>query len=468
MFDDAHSLRPPSPARPRVLPLRLASDEQLLRCAAAGDERAFTAIYERHHQALYRYCRSILGNEEDARDALQNAMTRVLRALPGERREIALRPWLYRIAHNESIRLVESRRPTAELDETSAGIGRDVASEHAERERLRQLMADLRELPERQRGALVMRELGGLSYAEIGASFELSEAAAKQTVYEARMSLHELSRGRELSCSTVTEAISARDGRRLRGRGIRAHLRACAGCRDFQAAFATRRADLNALAPPLAPLAAGAVLKALGLGGGVKGGGLAGLLTAGATTGTGVAVKGAALVAVSATLGAGAVSVAERQSRERPAERTPAVTRQVSGVDAPVARPAAPRAADSTPARPKRRTPERAVRTRPRTRPQASQDLGVPAPRSEPAPSAPDPARRSPALPERGAGHTSPAVPGDPARQPASGYAPPSAESSVPPSGPSGAVAPGASAPPSYTAPASGYSAAAPSETSPR
>src|ERR671915_271789 len=79
--------------------LGVLSDERLARLAAQGSPKAFAAIYERHHQALYRYCRSILGNDEEARDALQNTMLAAMRALPGEERKIALKAWLFRVSH---------------------------------------------------------------------------------------------------------------------------------------------------------------------------------------------------------------------------------------------------------------------------------------------------------------------------------------------------------------------------------
>src|SRR3954452_3561996 len=101
----------------RVVPLHALSDGRLAKLAASGDRTAFAAIYERHHQALYRYCRSILRDEEEARDALQSTMASALRALEGERREISLKPWLFRIAHNESISLLRRRRPRADLAE---------------------------------------------------------------------------------------------------------------------------------------------------------------------------------------------------------------------------------------------------------------------------------------------------------------------------------------------------------------
>ena len=91
-MSDGTLTAPPLSARPPLF--RLASDARLARMAAEGSTAAFATIYERHHQELYRYCRSILRDEHDARDALQNTMIKALRALQGETREIALRPWL--------------------------------------------------------------------------------------------------------------------------------------------------------------------------------------------------------------------------------------------------------------------------------------------------------------------------------------------------------------------------------------
>jgi Sigma-70 region 2 len=60
--------------RPAVWWPRL-GDERLDRLAARGSQRAFAAVYERHHQMLYRYCRSILRDDADAQDALQSTFT---------------------------------------------------------------------------------------------------------------------------------------------------------------------------------------------------------------------------------------------------------------------------------------------------------------------------------------------------------------------------------------------------------
>jgi RNA polymerase sigma factor (sigma-70 family) len=288
------------------------SDDRLARRAAGGDERAFAAIFRRYHQSLYRFCLAIVGDPQDAQDALQNTMVKVLRALPGEERRIELKPWLYRIAHNESIDLLRRRRETRELDTQLPSPGPGLAEEAASRERLGRLFADLEELPERQRETLVMRELAGLDFAEIGASIGTTPAVARQTVYEARLSLRLMDEGREMSCEAVTRAISDGDGRVIRRRDIRAHLRACAGCRRFSEEIKGRRKDFAALSPLPAVAAAGLLQGLLGSASGSgAGGGLATALGGGAakSIGTAAALKGAATVAVVAAVG---VTAADR------------------------------------------------------------------------------------------------------------------------------------------------------------
>src|SRR3954451_18644763 len=122
--------------------LRLRSEGALRSRAARGDAAAFAAVYERHHQALYRYCRSILRHEEDAQDALQSTFARAFAALQNEQRDFELRPWLFRIAHNEAVSVLRRRRATEELDDVP-GDGGDLEDRVAEREELRVLALDL-------------------------------------------------------------------------------------------------------------------------------------------------------------------------------------------------------------------------------------------------------------------------------------------------------------------------------------
>ncbi|MGH2966157.1 MAG: RNA polymerase sigma factor [Solirubrobacterales bacterium] len=307
----------PEVASPSVwMPRRVLSDARLARLAGRGDQRAFEAIFERYHQELYRYCRGILADPDEAQDALQNTMASALRSLPGDERQIVLRPWLYRVAHNEAVSILRQRVGGLGAERLPDLTAAGADSEAEARERLRDLVADLDHLPERQRGALVMRELSGLSYDEIGTALSASPAAARQAVYEARVALRDLNRGREMECEAARRALSDRDGRVLRSRRLRAHLRACEACSGFEAAISQRRADLRALCPPLPGLAASGLLTTIlggtGNGGvgpatGALAGGTAGV-AGGSTIAGPIAVKGAS-IAAAIVVGAGAAGM---------------------------------------------------------------------------------------------------------------------------------------------------------------
>src|ERR1044072_9339979 len=168
-------------------------------------------------------------------------------------------------------------------------------------ERLRLLLDDLAELPERQRAAVGMREMAGLGFEEIGAVFDTSDAVAGATGSEARASLRQMKAGREMHCKKVMWELSEADGRIVRRREIQAHLRSCRECRAFQEEIAKRRHDLAATPPLPLALSAGLLQGLLsggetGAAGGVLGGTAAG--GAGEEAGTSGALKGTATVAV--------------------------------------------------------------------------------------------------------------------------------------------------------------------------
>src|SRR5262245_16714167 len=124
------------------LPPALLGERALGRLAARGEQRAFEEIFERYHQELHGYCRAIVGNSDDAQDALQSTMAAAMRALPDRAEAVALRPWLYRVAHNESISILRARRDTRALEHVpeQADLPADTRAE--DRERLSQLVAD--------------------------------------------------------------------------------------------------------------------------------------------------------------------------------------------------------------------------------------------------------------------------------------------------------------------------------------
>jgi len=285
----------------------MSKDERLAERASKGDERAFAAIFRRYGQDLYRYCLATLGNPQDAEEAVQSTMEKALRALPGEDRRIELKPWLYRIAHNESIDMIRRRRETDPAEPDAIASGPSLAATAETRARLTALIADLGELPERQRGAVVMRELAGMSFEEIGSALETSPAVARQTLYEARLGLRQAEEGREMTCDEVKRALSDGDGRVVRRRDIRSHLRSCADCSLFRDEIARRSSDLAAISPLPAVAAAGLLQGLLGGSGGASGAasGAAGALGAGAakSVGAGAALKAGAAVAAVAVVG---------------------------------------------------------------------------------------------------------------------------------------------------------------------
>jgi RNA polymerase sigma factor (sigma-70 family) len=345
------------------------SDEVLARQATRGSERAFTALYERYHQQLYRYCRSIVRNDSDAQDVLQSTFTAALLALRRDQRTAPLRPWLYRIAHNEAITLLrrQGRESDQELSESALQVAPSAADQAADRARWSALVSDLAGLPDRQRSALVMRELSGLSHEEIAVVLGTGVGGAKQAIFEARQALAELAEGRAMECDEVRRRLSAGDRRVLRGRRVGAHLRDCRGCEAFAAEISARRAELRAFTPALPAAAAAAVLsRSLGaaathVGSGAAAGSAA--ATAGAVgkaAGTAVIWKAATGVAVLATAAAG-VSGLEHVLRHHHAAGPPAgraahphgaaVTAKRAGSSVSVVRPGASAAGTTHPGR---------------------------------------------------------------------------------------------------------------------
>ena len=155
--------------RPGTPLLRLRSDEQLVALFRAGHDEAFRVIHDRYRQRLFAYTRQMLpARRQDAEDALQDIFVRAYAGLRANDRELALRAWLYRVAHNRCID--ELRRPAPpppEVIELLRAAVHDPIAEADQRESLRRLIADVRRLPEQQRSALLMRELGGMSYADL-------------------------------------------------------------------------------------------------------------------------------------------------------------------------------------------------------------------------------------------------------------------------------------------------------------
>ena len=177
--------------------MRELSDQDLVEEAKAGSDAAFAALYVRHQRAVHARCFRVLRDHDEAADAAQNAMLSALRALRRDDSPANLRAWLLSIAHNEAVSLLRRSRPAEPLEVGHAGAGPGADEGAFQRERLRQLVDDLHALPDRQRGALLLREASGFSYRHIASVLGTSAGNARQTVHAARRNLHKRRVGRE-------------------------------------------------------------------------------------------------------------------------------------------------------------------------------------------------------------------------------------------------------------------------------
>src|SRR4051794_12171961 len=233
------------------------SDERLAQLAAGGSDPAFAALYTRYSGTLFAYCRSITRNADDGWDALQNAMIKVLVALRrAPDRDAPVRPWLFCICHNESVGVLR-RRAAAERVAGSATCAVSAGADELAlmREHVTETVSDVQQLPTGQRAALVMRELADLRYDEIAVALDTTEGNARQLVFAARAGLRDSRAGRGLPCESVRDQLSIADGRLLRRRSVRPHLRPCDGCREYAASVRRRPSQPVRGAAAWSPLA---------------------------------------------------------------------------------------------------------------------------------------------------------------------------------------------------------------------
>jgi RNA polymerase sigma factor (sigma-70 family) len=207
--------------------LRTQSDTRLTALAAAGHDHAFEAIVERYRKPLSRYLRRLL-SEPLAEDVLQATFVRAWQALGSGTEVRDLRPWLYRIAHNQAVNALRAAGPgESELPETMAApqavAAPDLAAERSET--LRSTLRGIGELPDRQRAALVAVAVDDRPPADVAAELGLSDGALRQLLLRARTALRAaataltpypvvswLSAGSEVSAARVAEVAAGAGG----------------------------------------------------------------------------------------------------------------------------------------------------------------------------------------------------------------------------------------------------------------
>jgi RNA polymerase sigma factor (sigma-70 family) len=274
----------------------VAGDDRLVEQVRAGSQQAFEVVYDRHHRGILSFARHMLGSQHDAEDAVQHTFMAAYSALLESEGEVQLRPWLYAIARNRCLSVIRARRelPAERIEETAT---EGLAEQVQQRDELRDMLRDLGRLPEEQRAALVLSELGALGHEEIAQVVGCPTQRVKALVFQARSSLQQSREARETSCREIRELLSTLRGGALRRTRLRRHLRECAGCREFEAEVKRQRQAMAVLLPVVPSLglrdsalaaAFGAHAGAAGVGAGVAGmsGGAAGVGGGAAAAGT--------------------------------------------------------------------------------------------------------------------------------------------------------------------------------------
>ncbi len=175
-----------------------------------GNQGAFEVLVARYHTRLLAFCRHLLGSREDAEDVLQDVLTASYNAMLADDRPINVRPWLYRIARNRCLNHLRRNKAIGvdSMDIHYSDHGATTADKVHEREEFRQLLDDIRDLPESQRTALILREMDALSYEQIAETMETTVSSVKSLLVRARVSLTEAAEARLLSCDEVREELA--------------------------------------------------------------------------------------------------------------------------------------------------------------------------------------------------------------------------------------------------------------------
>ena len=185
---------------PQTLPM-------LLRRAARGDERAFTAIVTEFEGTVYRFAYHIVGNREDAMDVSQEVFVKLWRSLSSFRGDSSFQAWLLQVTKHTALDLLrkqahaplsltrsdkEGENTTVDIEDTDTNANPQAAYEKSETvETVRRAIAHL---PEDQRQILILRDMEGLSYETIAQALSLEIGTVKSRLHRARNSLCDLLR----------------------------------------------------------------------------------------------------------------------------------------------------------------------------------------------------------------------------------------------------------------------------------
>lgn len=164
-------------------------DGWLAGAAAQGDEGAFEQLVRRHTPALYAGALRATGSPEMAQDVVQDAWLSVWLGLPGFRQQSAMRTWLVRIVTTKALNALRRPHRTVPLEAVPEPVTAGTEREAELRERAATVRAAIALLPVRQREAVVLRDLEGLSYDEAAEALGCSVASVKSALFRGRQAL---------------------------------------------------------------------------------------------------------------------------------------------------------------------------------------------------------------------------------------------------------------------------------------
>ena len=177
------------------------NERELVQRAKAGDNAAFSQLVSAYEGKIYNLALRYLGNPEDAMDASQEVFLRMFRFLSGFQEDSSFSTWLYRIGVNVCKDLLSKRSKRAEQpleisdeEEDSRTVdipdGRYDPEQILEGSELRRTLAEaISALPDQQREMIVLRDIQGLSYEEIGQALCLESGTVKSRLFRARENL---------------------------------------------------------------------------------------------------------------------------------------------------------------------------------------------------------------------------------------------------------------------------------------
>jgi len=215
-----------------------ASDADLIEAARTGDRAAIDELLARHEQQIYRFGLRMCGDEESAREVLQETMLAAFRHLPGFRGDAALSTWLYQIARSFCIKERRGERPMTALDEHVADPAPAPDRQVHAREIGVALAKAISSLPAEQREVLVLRDVEGLRADEAAQVIGIDVGALKSRLHRARIALREalvgvLDARTTEPCRELAHELSAYAGAEIDQATcaqIEAHLAGCERC----------------------------------------------------------------------------------------------------------------------------------------------------------------------------------------------------------------------------------------------